>query len=170
MLIKNFQVGQLETNCYIVTDETSLDCAVIDPGADSAVILDYLESNHLKTAAIFLTHGHFDHTLAAAAVREATGAPIYIHAKDVQQTDAYDPYKLKSLCSAENYCEGDRISVGKLVFDVLETPGHSLDPSHCAVKTRSSRATRCSGTAAAGPICPVEIWRPFCRPSGGSAP
>lgn len=125
MLIKNFQVGQLETNCYIVTDETSLDCAVIDPGADSAVILDYLESNHLKTAAIFLTHGHFDHTLAAAAVREATGAPIYIHAKDVQQTDAYDPYKLKSLCSAENYCEGDRISVGKLVFDVLETPGHS---------------------------------------------
>ena len=125
MLIKNFQVGQMETNCYIVTDEKSLDCAVIDPGAEAAVILDYLESNRLKTGAIFLTHGHFDHTLAAEEVREATGAPIYIHAKDVRETDACDVYKLAADPKIKNIREGDRIPVGRLVFDVLETPGHS---------------------------------------------
>ena len=32
MLIKTIPVGHLETNCYIVTDENTLGCAVIDPG------------------------------------------------------------------------------------------------------------------------------------------
>ena len=31
MLIKCLPVGHLMTNCYIVTDETTLECAVIDP-------------------------------------------------------------------------------------------------------------------------------------------
>jgi glyoxylase-like metal-dependent hydrolase (beta-lactamase superfamily II) len=39
MLIKNFIVGQLQTNCYIVTDEKTLACAIIDPGAESAEFL-----------------------------------------------------------------------------------------------------------------------------------
>ena len=42
MLIQTLPVGQLETNCYVVTDEDSLDCAVIDPGDESGTILDYL--------------------------------------------------------------------------------------------------------------------------------
>ena len=48
MLIKTLVVGQIETNCYIVTDENTLDCAVIDPGDESNTILNYLEDNHLK--------------------------------------------------------------------------------------------------------------------------
>ena len=82
MLIKTLPVGQLETNCYIVTDEDSLKCAVIDPGDESGVILDYLEDNHLTAEVIFLTHGHHDHWLGLAGVREATGAPVYINRSD----------------------------------------------------------------------------------------
>ena len=58
MLIKTIPVGQLETNCYIVTDENTLECAVIDPGDESNTILDYLEMNHLKCRAVLLTRGH----------------------------------------------------------------------------------------------------------------
>ena len=61
MLIKTIPVGQLETNCYVVTNEKTLDCAVIDPGDESNTILDYLEENHLHCGAILLTHGHYDH-------------------------------------------------------------------------------------------------------------
>ena len=43
MLIKCLPVGHLMTNCYIVTDETTLECAVIDPGDESNTILYYLE-------------------------------------------------------------------------------------------------------------------------------
>ena len=70
MLIKTIPVGQLETNCYVVTNEDTLECVVIDPGDESNTILDYMESNHLKCRAILLTHGHYDHTSGVAELRE----------------------------------------------------------------------------------------------------
>ena len=73
MLIKTLTVGHLEANCYIVTDENSLLSAVIDPGDESNVILDYIEDNKLRPQVIFLTHGHHDHVRAAAAVSESCG-------------------------------------------------------------------------------------------------
>lgn len=83
MLIKTLVVGHLDTNCYVVTDENTLECAVIDPGAESNTILDYLEDNHLKCVAVMLTHAHFDHTGALAAVLEETGARCYVSARKV---------------------------------------------------------------------------------------
>jgi len=99
MLIKTFEVGQLSTNCYIVTDEQSLKCAVIDPGAESGTLLDYIEENGLTVEAYLLTHGHFDHTMALNNMLAERPAPVYINEKDVY-TDA-------------------------LKFYVIETPGHS---------------------------------------------
>ncbi len=71
MLIKCLPVGMIEANCYIVTDEDTLECAVIDPGDESNTILNYIESNHLKVKYIFLTHGHFDHVMACCTRRPA---------------------------------------------------------------------------------------------------
>ena len=124
MYIKTLVVGQLQTNCYIVTDEKTLDCAVIDPGAFGTVILDYLEENKLKAKAIFLTHGHFDHTGAVEALKEATGADVYINCLDCQ-TDEHSPMRYKAPEGTKYYSEGDVINVSGLRFEVLETPGHS---------------------------------------------
>jgi len=125
MLIKTIPVGMLETNCYIVTDEKTNKCAIIDPGADSNVILDYVESNSLKTEAIFITHGHFDHYLALEAVEEALGVPVFVHEGDVDRNGQGGRHKIDGNLNLRNYAEGDVISVGGLEFVVLETPGHS---------------------------------------------
>lgn len=125
MFIKSFEVGHLETNCYIVTDEKSLKCAVIDPGDESNVILDYLESNKLKCEAIFLTHGHFDHTRAADTVAEETGADIYINEADISDGSSHDFYRFKTDRKLNKYSDGDEIMVGSLLFRVIATPGHS---------------------------------------------
>ena len=55
MLIKAFEVGQLSTNCYVVTDEKTLCCAIIDPGAESGRILNYIAENNLKRTATLTT-------------------------------------------------------------------------------------------------------------------
>lgn len=125
MLIKTLVVGQIETNCYIVTDEKTLKCAVIDPGDESNMILDYLESNKLKAEAIFLTHGHFDHRLAVYSISEETGTPVWIHRQDAVTDGAYDQFKLTANEKVHFYKEGDKIEVGGLSFAVIETPGHS---------------------------------------------
>lgn len=121
MLIKTLTVGQIETNCYIVTDEDTLQCAVIDPGDESNVILNYLEEHKLKAKYIFLTHGHFDHTMAVAAVQAETGATVCMNRQDVGKGD----YRFDPGDGAVMYGEGDSFHVGGLTFHVIETPGHT---------------------------------------------
>ena len=124
MLIKCLPVGNLEANCYVVTDESTLSCAVIDPGDESNTILDYIESNHLKVEAILLTHGHFDHTSAAETVSEETGAEIWINAADACE-ERREFYKYHAPAGTRYYSDGDIVTVGALRFRVMETPGHS---------------------------------------------
>ena len=124
MLIKTLPVGQLETNCYVVTDEDSLCCAVIDPGDESNTILDYLEDNHLHCAAILLTHGHYDHVGAVSAVAEETGAVVYMSRHDdLGGRDGHRPFTLPA--GGRYIDEGDCVAVGALRFEVLATPGHT---------------------------------------------
>ncbi len=121
MLIKCLTVGQIETNCYIVTDEATLQCAVIDPGDEVNTIMDYLEEHGLTAKYILLTHGHFDHVLAANGVREETGAVVCMSQKDVGRGDyRFDPPEGSVMVR-----EGDAVSVGGLTFRVMETPGHT---------------------------------------------
>lgn len=126
MLIKCLPVGVIQANCYIVSDEKSMESVVIDPGADSNTIMNYLEGNGLSCKYIFLTHGHFDHTGAAEALQKQTGAPICINRNDIVKNPLEIAYKYK-LPSGERIFlkEGDTIKVGSLVFEVIETPGHS---------------------------------------------
>ena len=125
MLIKTLPVGQLETNCYVVTNEETLESVVIDPGDESNTILDYLESNHLRCVAIFLTHGHYDHVGAVADLKEETGAPLYMNPRDSaqQSTDSHMIYAMTS--EDRSYDDGDCVEAAGLRFDVIATPGHT---------------------------------------------
>ena len=116
MLIKTLPVGQLETNCYVVTNEKTLESVVIDPGDEANTILDYLESNHLRCAAIFVTHGHYDHVGAVEALREETGAPVYMNPRDdaSRAVDAHMIYRMQPGDKA--YDEGDTLRCEDALF------------------------------------------------------
>ena len=125
MLIKTLPVGQLETNCYVVTDEDSLDCAVIDPGDESGTILDYQEDSKLHCRAVLLTHAHFDHVGAANALLEATGARLYMCEKELELVKGGAPGRFTVPEDVKYYRDGDTVEVGGLRFEVMETPGHT---------------------------------------------
>ena len=125
MLIKTLPVGQLETNCYVVTDEDSLDCAVIDPGDESGTILDYLEDNKLHCRAVLLTHAHFDHVGAANALLEAAGARLYMCEKELELVKGGASGRFTVPEDVTYYRDGDTVEVGGLRFEVMETPGHT---------------------------------------------
>ena len=133
MLIKTLPVGQLETNCYVVTNEKTLECVVIDPGDESNTILDYMEDNRLSCRAIMLTHGHFDHTGAVEAIAEETGATVYMNTRDDARTMQNIPFGYTLPEGGIDYDDGDIIEEAGLRFDVFATPGH----------TRGSVTLRC---------------------------
>lgn len=115
------------TNCYVISDEQSGDCAVIDPGGNAETIEKYMDENRLSLKYILLTHGHFDHTGAVSALREKyPECAVYLN--DADQIIS-DDKKLRHLFPAAentlNACEGTVIHLGEIEIRVMETPGHS---------------------------------------------
>jgi len=82
MEIKCLKVGQLQTNCYLVWDELSSDCFIIDPGDDADFITTEILQLKLKPQAILLTHGHYDHCLGCLELKLNFNIPIYLNPKD----------------------------------------------------------------------------------------
>jgi len=125
MLIKTLVVGMMQNNCYIITDEDTMKCAIIDPGAESGTILDYIESNKLKPEAVFITHGHFDHSMALEAILEAINIPVYINKLEVKRSGERERHLIDEYKNMKYCKDGDVIFIGNLEFKIIDTPGHS---------------------------------------------
>ena len=83
MKIYALEVGMIRTNCYLILNEESREMIVVDPGDDADHICNKIRDLDGRPAAIFLTHGHFDHILAVNGLRDAyPEIRVYIGAKD----------------------------------------------------------------------------------------
>ena len=81
--IELMNLGIYWVNAYIIREENSSSCCVIDPGGHPKKVLDYLEKHDLTLEAILLTHGHFDHVGAVKEIHAATGCKVYLHTADL---------------------------------------------------------------------------------------
>jgi glyoxylase-like metal-dependent hydrolase (beta-lactamase superfamily II) len=134
MNVITIPTGTMQANCYIVETENS--AVIIDPGFLERDIEKYIAENPNKIKYILLTHRHFDHLNAAVKVRKLTGAKIVIN--ELDEGGLYsDMLSLASMVGtfygkadpdahAHIYVsEGDTVTVGDMVFTVMETPGHT---------------------------------------------
>lgn len=126
MKIQTLQVGPIGTNCYILSDPETAVCAVIDPGGDASRVAAAVKEGGCTPCAILLTHGHYDHTGAVAALREQwPDIPVYLSRLDQAGDNPYLRELFPPVAGAADYGEGDTIAVGTLTVEVLATPGHS---------------------------------------------
>ncbi len=132
MKMKQFVVGPVQTNCYVVINTETQECIVVDPGDKGDSIAYTLRNDGLKPVAILLTHGHFDHICGVNEVKKAFGIDVYVHERDSELIS--DPEKNDSLMfigkgvsvEADKLLHGgEQLDFAGFKIDVLHTPGHT---------------------------------------------
>lgn len=128
--VERLVVGVLQTNCYILSDGKF--SVVIDPGAEPERILGRIKSLKSEVKAILLTHGHFDHIGGVNEIKNATGAEVIAHEKEVEVINNPDLSNPFSVSTSEEKLildrlvkGGDVLEFGNIKIEVLETPGHT---------------------------------------------
>lgn len=164
-------VTPLQQNCSIVFDDETKKAAVVDPGGEVPRLLQAIDRLGVTVERILLTHGHFDHaggaTPLAAALGERQGAPVPI---DGPQID--DEFLLSRVPEAAArwgfsgfeavapdrwLADGDTVTVGGVVFEVLHCPGHS--PGHVVYFQRQARFAIVGDVIFAGSIGRTDLPR-----------
>ncbi len=132
MVLEKWVVGPLQTNCYFIGSRDHREGIIIDPGNDAEAVLAYLEEKKYALAYILLTHAHFDHVGAAAALHRVTGAPIVAHrherliARSIPIQAAFFGFPRPQAFKINRWLEdGEQLQIGPLKGQIIHTPGHT---------------------------------------------
>lgn len=101
MDVKSLIVGELETNCYIISKDNK--AIIIDPGDESLKISSYIKEKNYTVEKILITHHHFDHIGALNELKELYNVEVI------------------------DYSTKERNFRGLFNFSIIENPGHTYD-------------------------------------------
>jgi glyoxylase-like metal-dependent hydrolase (beta-lactamase superfamily II) len=133
LIVRGIVVGLFGTNCYIVGSRQRGEAVVLDPGDEPDDILALARDLGVRVTKIVSTHAHLDHLLAAQALKDATGAPFFLHTDD-SEILANVPDSAQRLMNREVSSPpapdfwlhgGEDIEIAGMQLHALHTPGHT---------------------------------------------
>jgi hydroxyacylglutathione hydrolase len=164
MEIETLVVGSFQCNCRILSDPTTKEAIIIDPGDEPETILAHVKNQGLTVKALLHTHGHLDHVMATPQVKEATKALIYMHKGDIplyqnlkQQAQLFgiqadEPTPVDQLLE-----HGMEFTCAKRKIKTVFTPGHS--PGSCCFYVEAKEPLLFSGdTLFMQSIGRTDLW------------
>ncbi|MEG0238338.1 MAG: MBL fold metallo-hydrolase [Clostridium sp.] len=132
MILQKIVENRMGENTYVVGDENTKKCFVVDPGASFIDIMNYVKKMNLIVEYIVLTHGHGDHITSVLNLKEKTNAKIVAH--EAEKEIVMDKKKNLSASlpsatvefDADMYVkDNDTLKVGDLKLKFIHTPGHT---------------------------------------------
>lgn len=121
---KTFTGGPFETNCFLVEAPGGNILFDAPEGADERFAGE-------KVDLLVLTHGHWDHTADAAAIKRRHGCPVVCHAETVPMVAEGDfferhgfPLRVEPVTPDRLLAEGAGQELLGLKTDLLDVPGH----------------------------------------------
>lgn len=136
--VKQFSFNHFQTNCYVLWDEATKECFIIDPtpetsGEEQRLAL-FIDQNGLKVTRILLTHAHIDHIAGLKWACDRFGLPVSTHPdsnKMIRQSSAYADimgFAANDLSGLEyDYVNGgDKLSLGNETIECRYVPGHCI--------------------------------------------
>ncbi len=131
MKIISLILGPVGTNCYLLINEETNETIIIDPADNSTAIKQKIKMEELTPVAILLTHGHFDHIMAATDIAKEYN--IFIHSY-YEERDLLGDSKLNAgylirtnftLVPHKEFKDKEILRFGGMELLVIHTPGHT---------------------------------------------
>src|SRR5216110_2021081 len=155
MILHQFYLNCLAHASYVIGDEESRIAAVVDPQRDIDQYLAFAEQHGLRIAHVFLTHLHADFIAGHLELRDRAGATIYLGAA------ASAEYAFTPLA------DGDRIELGRVRLQALETPGHTPESISIQVFDLDRSATEPHAVLTGDTLFVGDVGRPDLRAALG---
>jgi len=155
MILHQFYLNCLAHASYLVGDEASGTAAVIDPQRDIQQYLAFAEQHGLRIAHVILTHFHADFIAGHLELRDRVGARIYLGAR-AKAEYAFTPL-----------ADGDRIEMGAVRLQAIETPGHTPESISIAVYDRAQSDTEPHAVLTGDTLFVGDVGRPDLRAALG---
>ena len=114
-------VPPLYTNTFLIITNAKHGI-LIDAAAEPGVYLKALDEAGAMLTHILLTHGHYDHVGAVAALKKATGCKVYMDPVDAQGSQLLP---LTPDVLTDNWPANDELTIDELTFKIYHTPGHT---------------------------------------------
>ncbi len=132
MRIKKFVIGMIGTNCYVVSNEKTKECFLVDPAVCTPEMISYIKEEGLQLQAILLTHGHFDHIMGIDDVRNEF--PVQVYASEKEKEVLQDAGLNLSRAYGGGYTfsgatyvqDGQMLELAGMKIQVIEIPGHTI--------------------------------------------
>ncbi len=124
-------LGMVQTNCYMVYNDATKEAIVIDPADHADKIEHYLKVNDLLCKGILLTHGHFDHIMAATELANRTHTKIHAHEEEARllgDTELNASAQFRRECSLVPDVllkDNEVLYLAGFTIKVIHTPGHT---------------------------------------------
>ncbi len=132
METQQVKLSKMATFCYLVIDDATRSCVLIDPAFDTGRLLEMVSDQELHLTHVINTHNHSDHTAGNAAIVAATGAKICIHRLDAAALGKLFNRGFSRLMGGKGSPapdimleDKDTIQVGTVTLTVIHTPGHT---------------------------------------------
>ncbi len=128
--VRQFMPHGFSANCYAVSSKE--DIALIDVGAATDEIVEFVKQNSSKIKYILLTHDHFDHICGVSQILKFCNAEIGIHKNDASGL-ADSTFSLCNMAGLPQpqitpdyaFADGDSLPFGDGEISVIHTPGHT---------------------------------------------
>lgn len=132
MIIKQFVLGAIENNNFLLIDDISKEAVLIDCTQESSEIENALSEHNAKLKFILLTHGHFDHVLGVNYFRNKYNCQVLLHEADKELVEHMPEFARNfglppaQAQKVDGFVkEGDVINFGQHEIKVIHTPGHT---------------------------------------------
>lgn len=132
MILEKIVESRMGENTYVVGDENTKKCIVVDPGANFIDIMNFVKKMNLNIEYVVLTHGHGDHITNALKLKDETNAMIVAHEDEKEilgdkrkNLSASLPSNTVELDADIYVKDNETLKVGDMKLKFIHTPGHT---------------------------------------------